>query len=611
MCGIIGYLGERQAAPIILETLKRLEYRGYDSAGVAVFTEGSATGVVKTAGKVADLEREMAALPELAGRLGIGHTRWATHGKPTTLNAHPHWDCDGKIMVIHNGIIENFAELKKELQQKGHKFRTETDTEVVPHLIEENYHGDLVEACRKAISRLQGAYSLVIFSHDEPDLLIGARLNAPLMVGLGNKEWFICSDLTGIIPYTKKALVLGEGQMVAISKLGPVVTDLSGVAVQPRVVRVNWDVAQAQKGGYPHYMLKEINEDAEAVRNAVRGHLDDEGNVTFPEFNLSDRKLLKFNRIVIVGAGSSLIAGSIGKYAIEDLARIPVEVEGASEFRYRHPLVDDKLLMVALSQSGETADTIAAIREARAQGVTVVSICNVVGSSMTMESDGVIYMQSGPEIGVCSSKTFIGQVTTLILLAIRLAAVRHRLTPEDLKRLTVGLHRDVPAAVEAVLEGSKAIHKIAGKYCQNTNFMYIGRGINFAMAYEGALKIKEISYLHAEGYAAGELKHGPIALLDEGFPVLAIATASPTFDKMVSNIQEVSARGAPVVALVNHKDKRLRGIVDDLIEVPEVDEIFSPIVNAAALQLFAYFVAVERGCDVDQPRNLAKSVTVE
>jgi glucosamine--fructose-6-phosphate aminotransferase (isomerizing) len=514
-------------------------------------------------------------------------------------------------MVIHNGIIENFAELKKELQQKGHKFRTETDTEVVPHLIEESYHGDLVEACRKAISRLQGAYSLVIFSHDEPDLLIGARLNAPLMVGLGNKEWFICSDLTGIIPYTKKALVLGEGQMVAISKLGPVVTDLSGVAVQPRVVRVNWDVAQAQKGGYPHYMLKEINEDAEAVRNAVRGHLDEEGNVTFPEFNVSDRKLLKFDRIVIVGAGSSLTAGTIGKYVIEDLARIPVEVEGASEFRYRHPLVDDKLLMVALSQSGETADTIAAIREARAQGATVVSICNVVGSSMTMESDGVIYMQSGPEIGVCSSKTFIGHVTTLIVLAIRLAAVRHRLTPEDLKRLTVGLHRDVPAAVEAVLKGSKAIHKIAGKYCQNTNFMYIGRGINYAMAYEGALKIKEISYLHAEGYAAGELKHGPIALLDEGFPVLAIATASPTFDKMVTSIQEVSARGAPVVALVNHKDKRLRGIVDDLIEVPEVDEIFSPIVNAAALQLFAYFVAVERGCDVDQPRNLAKSVTVE
>ncbi len=577
MCGIIGYVGEREAAPILLDTLKRLEYRGYDSAGVAVYGAGPGSGVVKTAGKVADLEKEMAAHPELTGRLGIGHTRWATHGKPTTLNAHPHWDCDGKIMVIHNGIIENFAELKHELEQKGHKFRTQTDTEVVPHLVEEYYKGDLVEACRRAFSRLLGAYSLVVFSNDEPDLLIGARLNAPLMVGLGNNEWFICSDLTGVIPYTKRALVLGEGQMVAISKLGPVVTDLSGVAVQPRVVRVTWDVGQAQKGGYPHYMLKEINEDGEAVRNAVRGHLDGKGNVTFPEFNLSDRKLLKFDRIMIVGAGSSLTAGTIGKYAIEDLARMPVDVEGASEFRYRQPLVDEKMLLVALSQSGETADTIAAIREAKRHGATVVSICNVVGSSMTMESDGVIYMQSGPEIGVCSSKTFVGHVTSLMLLAIRLAAVRHRLTPE-------------------------------AKYA---NFMYIGRGINFAMAYEGALKIKEISYLHAEGYAAGELKHGPIALLDENFPVLAIATASPTFDKMVSSIQEVAARGAPVLALVNHKDKRLRTVAKDLIEVPEVAEIFSPIVNAAALQLFAYFVAVERGCDVDQPRNLAKSVTVE
>ena len=468
MCGIIGYVGDREAAPIIMESLKRLEYRGYDSAGVAVFNEGKGRGVIKTAGKVADLERELATGPALKGRLGIGHTRWATHGKPTSQNAHPHWDCHGKIMVIHNGIIENFGELKRELQQKGHKFRTETDTEVVPHLIEEIYKGDLVEACRKAISRLQGAYSLVIFSHDEPDLLIGARLNAPLMVGLGKKEWFICSDLTGIIPYTKKALVLGEGQMVAITKLGPVVTDLTGVAVQPKVVRVTWDVSQAQKGGYPHYMLKEINEDAEAVRNAVRGHLDDEGNVTFPEFNLSDRKLLKFDRIVIVGAGSSLTAGTIGKYAIEDLARIPVEVEGASEFRYRHPLVDEKLLLVALSQSGETADTIAAIREARAQGATVVSICNVVGSSMTMESDGVIYMQSGPEIGVCSSKTFIGHVTTLILLAIRLAAVRHRLAPEQLERLTKGLHEDVPRAVEKVLRSARSIHDVARKYKQST-----------------------------------------------------------------------------------------------------------------------------------------------
>ena len=398
--------------------------------------------------------------------------------------------------------------------------------------------------------------------------------------------------------------------MVAITKLGPVVTDISGAAVQPKLIRVNWDVAQAQKGGYPHYMLKEINEDAEAVRNASRGHIDDEGTVTFPEFRLTDRQMLKFDRVVIVGAGSSLNAGMIGKYAIEDLARLPVEVEPASEFRYRHPLVDERMLLVALSQSGETADTLAAMREARARGATVVTVCNVVGSTMTMEADGVIYMQSGPEISVCSSKTFIGTTTVLMLLALRLAAVRHRIPPARLRELTNELHR-LPEAVEAVLRRHRSIGRVAKKYAGYQNFMYIGRGINHPMAFEGALKLKEISYLHAEGYAAGELKHGPIALLDEKFPVLAIATASPILDKMVSSIQEVGARGAPVLALVNTGDKRLRGLAGDVIEVPEVDEVFSPIVNATALQLFAYHVAVERGTDVDQPRNLAKSVTVE
>ena len=612
MCGIIGYLGESEAAPIILETLKRLEYRGYDSAGVAVLggtAKGPRTVVVKTVGKVAELEKELAGRKELHGGLGIGHTRWATHGRPTTVNAHPHWDCDKKIMVIHNGIIENFAELKKELIAAGHKFRTDTDTEVVPHLVESYYKGDLVDACRQALRRLVGAYSLVIFSSDDPGLLIGARLNAPLMVGLGKKEWFICSDLTGIIPYTKKALVLGEGQMVAITSLGPVVSDLEGKAVTPRVLRVTWDVSQAQKGGYPHYMLKEIHEDPEAVRNAVRGHLDQAGVVTFPEFDLTDRQLLKFNRVVIVGAGSSLTAGTVGKYAIEDLARLPVEVEGASEFRYRHPLVDDKMLMVALSQSGETADTIAAIREARAQGATVVSVCNVVGSTMTLESDGVIYIQSGPEISVCSTKTFMGVVTTLYLLGLRLAAVRHRVPPERLTELTKGLY-DLPNALDKVLKKRASIQVLAHRYANTDNFMYIGRGINYPMAFEGALKLKEISYIHAEGYAAGELKHGPIALLDGDFPVLAIATDSPTLDKMISNIQEVSARGARVIAFVNHR-ARMKGISADILELPAVDEMLSPLVNAVALQLFAYYIAVERGRDIDMPRNLAKSVTVE
>ena len=398
--------------------------------------------------------------------------------------------------------------------------------------------------------------------------------------------------------------------MVAITRLGPAVTDLTGTAVQPKIIRVNWDVAQAQKGGYPHYMLKEINEDAEAVRNATRGHMDDEGSVTFPEFNLTDRQMLRFERVVVVGAGSSLNAGMIGKYAIEDLARVPVEVEPASEFRYRHPLVDERMLLVALSQSGETADTLAAMREAKQRGATVVTVCNVVGSTMTMEAEGVIYMQSGPEISVCSSKTFVGTATVLMLLALRLAAVRHRIPPERLAELTHSLLQ-LPEAVDAVLHRSRSIQTVARKYSAYSNFMYIGRGINHPMAFEGALKLKEISYLHAEGYAAGELKHGPIALLDENFPVMAIATDAPTFEKMVSNVQEVGARGAPVVALVNHADKRLKGLVKDFIEVPLVDELVSPIVNAAALQLFAYYVAVERGTDVDMPRNLAKSVTVE
>jgi glucosamine--fructose-6-phosphate aminotransferase (isomerizing) len=611
MCGIIGYLGKRQAAPIILDTLRRLEYRGYDSAGVAVLEPGGEeVRVTKTPGKVAELVREIEAAPPLEGFLGIGHTRWATHGKPNETNAHPHWDCRGKVMVIHNGIIENHAELRAELIEKGHAFRTETDTEVVPHLIEEYYRGDLVDASRQAIRRLVGAYSLVIFSSDDPGLLIGARLNSPLVVGLGKGEWFLCSDITGLVPYTRRVLPLGEGQMVAITKLGPVVTDISGAAVTPKIIRVTWDVAQAQKGGYPHFMLKEIHEEGEAVRNAIRGHLDDTGDVRFPDFPLSDRQLLRFERVLVVGAGTSLIAGSTAKYLIEDLARLQVGVESASELRYRHPLLDDRTLVVALSQSGETADTIAAIREARRHGATVLSVCNVVGSSMTRESDGVVYLQCGPEISVCSTKTYVAHITVMVLLAIRLAQVRHRIPPERLQELVAEL-RALPDAVEKVIASSRRIAAVAKKYAKASNFMYIGRGINHATAMEGALKIKEISYLHAEAYSGGELKHGPIALLDSEFPVMAVLTAAGTQEKMLSNVQEVAARGAPVVALVNRVDRRLKGVVSDQITVPKVDETLSPVVNAVALHLFAYHVASELGRDIDQPRNLAKSVTVE
>ena len=610
MCGIIGYLGERAAAPIIMESLKRLEYRGYDSAGVAIYNEDAdKTSVVKSAAKVDTLvDRLTEEMP--AGRLGIGHTRWATHGRPTVINAHPHTDCTNKIMVIHNGIIENFAELKRDLQACGHVFVSETDTEVVPHLIEEHFKGDLVAAVRESLLQVRGAYAMAIFSQHDPDLLIGARLNAPLVVGIGEKEWFIASDITAIIPYTKKVLLLGEGEMVAVSSLGPEVSTLSGAAVKPKIIEVKWDISQAQKGGYPHFMAKEINEAGQAVSNALRGRLSDEGEVSFEEFGLGDRQLLKVRDIKMVAAGTSYYAALLGKYIIEDLARVPVEVEPASEFRYRQPIIAEDTLVVGISQSGETADTLAAIREARRLKARVVSITNVVGSSMALESDGVIYLHAGPEIGVASTKTFIAHLACLYLLGIRLAAVRHRIPAPRLRELAAEL-KALPDAVQGVLDRAEGIREMARRYAQYRNFMYIGRGINYPIALEGALKLKEISYLHAEGYAAGELKHGPIALLDRGFPVFAIATQAATEEQMVSNIQEVLARDAPVVALVSDGDTALDDVVKDRLAVPAVSEFLSPVPNVVALQLFAYFLASERGCNVDQPRNLAKSVTVE
>jgi glucosamine--fructose-6-phosphate aminotransferase (isomerizing) len=451
---------------------------------------------------------------------------------------------------------------------------------------------------------------MAIFSQHDPDLLIGARLNAPLVVGIGEKEWFIASDITAIIPYTKKMLLIGEGEMVSVTPLGPEVSTLAGAAVKPKIIEVKWDVAQAQKGGYAHFMAKEINEASETVSNALRGRLSDEGEVTFEEFALTDRQLLKIRDIKMVAAGTSYYAALLGKYIIEDLARVPVEVEPASEFRYRQPIIDENTLVLGISQSGETADTLAAIREARRLKAKVISITNVVGSSMALESDGVIYLHAGPEIGVASTKTFVAHITCLYLLGIRLAAVRHRIPPERLRELTAAL-KQLPAAVDEVLKSAPAIQDLARKYARYQNFMYMGRGINYPIALEGALKLKEISYLHAEGYAAGELKHGPIALLDEGFPVFAIATLSETLEKMLSNIQEVLARDAPVVALVSRGSQVLQGMTADTLEVPAVSEFLSPIPNVVALQLFAYFVAAERGSNVDQPRNLAKSVTVE
>jgi glucosamine--fructose-6-phosphate aminotransferase (isomerizing) len=614
MCGIIGYLGDREATPILMESLKRLEYRGYDSAGVAVLElpkpgQANRTSVTKSEAKVDTLiEKLQADMP--SGKLGIGHTRWATHGKPTYINAHPHTDCKGKIFVVHNGIIENFAELKAELEAQGHEFPSDTDTEVVPHLIEANYKGDFLAAVRAALKRIRGAYALAMFSSDDPELLVGARLNAPLVVGLGDGEYYIASDITAIIPYTKRVLVLGEGEIAAVTPLGAEVSTLDGVTVKPKIIHVDWDVAQAQKGGFKHFMLKEIHETPEAVANATRGRLSDDGVVSFREFDIPDKQLRGITDVLLLGMGTSLHAAMIGEYVIEDWVGIPARAEDASEFRYRRPIVGSKTLDVVITQSGETADTLVAMQQAKARGALTVAVTNVIASSAARDADGAIYLHSGPEIGVASTKTLLAHMVSLYLLALRLGSVHGRVSLERRQELVEAL-RVLPDQVRGILARDEEIQKLAYKYSGYRNFMYAGRGLGYPVALEGALKLKEISYVHAEGTSGGELKHGPIALLDDQFPVIAICTASSTKDKMVSNVHEIVARNAPVLALVTEGDKSLKGVATDIFEMPVVEEAASAVLNTVMLQLFAYHVAVKLGQDVDQPRNLAKSVTVE
>ena len=614
MCGIIGYLGDREATPILMESLKRLEYRGYDSAGVAVLEpakpgEEAHTSLTKSERKVDTLiEKLKANMP--TGHLGIGHTRWATHGKPTYINAHPHTDCHGKIFVVHNGIIENFAELKAELEATGHEFTSETDTEVVPHLIEANYKGDFLAAVRAALKRIHGAYALAMFSTDDPELLIGARLNAPLVVGLGEHEYYIASDITAIIPYTKRVLVLGEGEVAAVTPLGAEVSTLDGITVKPKLIHVDWDVSQAQKGGFAHFMLKEIHETPEAVANAMRGRLTDDGLVSFREFDVDDKKLKGYEEVVLLGMGTSRHAAMVGEYLIEDWAGIPARAEDASEFRYRRPTFGPKTLAVVLTQSGETADTLYGLHRAKERGALTVAVTNVFASSAARDADGAIYLHSGPEIGVASTKTLAAHMVSLSLLSLRLATVNGRVSLERRREL-VAAFRALPDQVRELVEREKEIAEIAHQYSGFRNFMYFGRGLSYPVALEGALKLKEISYIHAEGTTGGELKHGPIALLDDKFPVIAICTASATKDKMVSNVHEIIARNAPVLALITKGDRSLDGVATDVFEMPAVEEVSAAILNTVMLQLFAYHVAVELGENVDQPRNLAKSVTVE
>jgi glutamine---fructose-6-phosphate transaminase (isomerizing) len=610
LCGIIGYLGNREAAPVLLDGLRSLEYRGYDSAGIAVLdrsarlttTTKSETNVARLAETIGDR------IPE--GRLGIGHTRWATHGKPNLTNAHPHSDCSGRITVVHNGIIENFAELKAALIAGGHRFVSDTDTEVIPHLIEDGYKGDLLTAVRAALERVRGAYALAIFSLDEPDLLIGARLNAPLVIGVGEDEFFIASDITAVIPYTKKVLVLGEAEIAAITPLGPTVSTIDGTPVPSKLIHVDWDVSQAQKGGYRHFMQKEIHETPDAVANALRGRLTNDGKVDLQDCALTDRELRGVTNVLLIGMGTSLHAAMIGQYLIEDWLGLPARAEDASEFRYRRPTIGPETLTVALTQSGETADTVVALRQAKAQGSLTLAITNVVASTAARDSDGTIYLHAGPEIGVASTKTFVSHLVALAILACRMGVAQERIALERREELTQTL-RELPEMLRGIIGREAEIERLAKRYSTFEDFMFIGRGINHPVALEGALKLKEISYLHAEATSAGALKHGPIALLDNRFPVVAICTDSATTDKMAGNVHEVVARDAPVLALVTEGYRRLDGVATDVISIPPGDEVAVAIVNTVVLQLFAYYVAVELGRNVDQPRNLAKSVTVE
>ncbi|MGH7691810.1 MAG: glutamine--fructose-6-phosphate transaminase (isomerizing), partial [Candidatus Dormibacteria bacterium] len=603
-------LGPRRAAPLLLDSLQRLEYRGYDSAGVVVLAADGTATAVKTPGKV-DALLAASEGSAMEGQVGMGHTRWATHGRPSYANAHPHSDCSGRFFVIHNGIIENFATLRRELLEAGHEFNSDTDTEVVPHLIEEYYAGDLVAATRRALGRLSGAYAVVVLSSTDPDTLIGARLNAPLVVGVGRDEWFLSSDLTAIIPYTKQALVLGEGDMAVLSPVGPVISSIAdGTESVPRVVRVDWDVIQAERGGFPSFMAKEINEQPAALENALRGRLLGDGLVEFADWSLGDAELRSFERVQIVGTGTAFIAGLLTKYAIEDLTGLPVAVETASEWRYRPQPADGKTLMVAISQSGETADTLAAARLAKAQDSHLLALTNVVGSTLSLEADAVINLHAGPEVCVVATKTFVNQVACGILLGMRLAQARGSLPEADRRELGAAL-RAVPGVQRQILSREEAIAPLGEWLAGFDSSLYVGRGYNYPAAMEAALKLKEVSYVHAEALPAGELKHGPIALLDAGMPVVAFATESATREKIRSNVQESKARQSPILAIANDGDTSLDGVADHLIQVPRLPELVAPLTTALVGQLLAYHAAMVKGLDVDRPRNLAKSVTVE
>ena len=613
MCGIVGYVGPRNAVSVILDGLRRLEYRGYDSAGVAVVHEGRLLRR-RSEGKLRNLEERVRA-EGLAGSFGVGHTRWATHGRPSEENAHPHQDCQGRLVVVHNGIIENYLELRSRLAAAGHRFETQTDTEIVAHLVESYYDGSLETAVGKAVAELQGMYALVLLHRDEPQTLVGARLGPPLVVGLGDGERFLASDLAALLPYTRDFLFVGDGEVVTIRPAETRITDAAGSPVSRPPERVSWDPVQTEKGGYRHFMLKEIHEQPRAVRDTLTGRIGlEEGDVHLEELGDAADGLRRAERIVLLACGTSWHAALIGKFLLEELAGVPVEVDYGSEFRYRVPLVGSGCLAVAISQSGETADTLAAFREAKRRGALPIAICNVPASMLTREAAGTLLTHAGPEIGVASTKAFTAQIVALSLLALHLGRLRGTLDATACRGLLEGLTR-VPHLMEQALSRAASVEALARSLAGARDVLYLGRGINYPIALEGALKLKEISYVHAEGYPAGEMKHGPIALIDERLPIVALCPRGRVHEKMLSNVQEAKARGGRVLAVVSAGDADAGRVLDPsrdaLIEVPATPEIWSPLLFVLPLQLLAYHVALNAGRDVDQPRNLAKAVTVE
>jgi glutamine---fructose-6-phosphate transaminase (isomerizing) len=613
MCGIVGYIGPKPVVPVLLDGLRRLEYRGYDSAGVAV-VEGGQVEIRRSAGKLINLENAIHAKP-LKGLFGLGHTRWATHGRPTEENAHPHRDGSGRIVVVHNGIIENYLEIKRELIAEGHKFESETDTEVVAHLVQKEWKGDGLEnAVMRALKRVRGLFALVLLSADDPEKLVTVRNGPPIVVGIGEGEYFVASDVPAILSHTRDVVFLDDKEIAVLTAEGVTFMNFDGKVVERKPTRVTWDPISAEKAGYKHFMLKEIFEQPSAVRETVLGRASLEtGQIFLDEMTISDADLKSIDKITLLACGTSWHAALVGKFMIEELAKISVEVDYGSEYRYRDPIVDTKTLAIAITQSGETADTLAAMREAKGKGARSLAICNVVGSMATREAEGTIYTHAGPEIGVASTKAFTTQLVALYLFALKMSEVCGTLTPAE--RCThIEALMQLPKVLEETLTISKEMEEIAARFHNRSDFLYLGRGINYPIALEGALKLKEISYIHAEGYPAGEMKHGPIALIDEQMPVVALATHDHVFEKMQGNIQEAKARGGSIIAITTKGDTMLQDIMgdnDSLVAVPATHRLLMPVVISLPLQLLSYCIAVRRGCDVDQPRNLAKSVTVE